>query len=132
MPPPAPIARSATPLWGEWPWCRTHPQCTRKLLEHASYPPQRKRWTTSVWGLRQGQEVSRAELAEREVRPPGLTSCPQDTRPTLWPGHRPFLPVMRSCRLAKLSITVGDVRSTGLNRYTNRRLLSDQLGYSRT
>jgi hypothetical protein len=34
------------------------------------------------WGHRQGQEVSRAERAEREERPARLTSCPQDTRPT--------------------------------------------------
>src|SRR3954470_8243180 len=34
------------------------------------------------WGHRQGQDVSRAERAEREERPARLTSCPQDTRPT--------------------------------------------------
>ena len=30
------------------------------------------------------------ELAESEERTSRPTSCPQDTRPTLWPGHRPL------------------------------------------
>jgi hypothetical protein len=37
---------------------------------------------SGFWGQRCGQEVSRAERAEREERPARLTSCPQDTRPT--------------------------------------------------
>src|SRR4051794_24576531 len=44
------------------------------------------------WEQRQGQEVGRAERAEREERPARPTSCPQDTRPTLWPAHRPLPP----------------------------------------
>src|SRR4051812_33223341 len=50
------------------------------------------------WGHRQGQEVSRAERAEREERPARLTSCPQDTRPT--PLARSQAPSSQSCAAA--------------------------------
>src|SRR3954464_12076023 len=93
-----------------------NPAATRTLF----LPTLSTRKSEHQWGHRQGQEVGRAERAEKEERLARPTSCPQDTRPPLWPGHRPFLPVMRSRRLAKLSITEGDVWSTGLNRYTNR------------
>ena len=84
------------------------------------------------WGHRQGQEVSRAERAEREERPARLTSCPQDTRPTLWPGHRPFLPVMRGRRPAKLSVHHRCAWCTALKRYAHRRPPGEQVGYSST
>src|SRR3954452_9821936 len=54
------------------------PAVTRLLF----LPPLFTRKSEQQWGHRQGQEVSRAERAEREERPARLTSCPQDTRPT--------------------------------------------------
>src|SRR3954468_5378883 len=93
-----------------------NPAFTRSLF----LPTLSTRASEHQWGHRQGQEVSRAELAEREERPARLTSCPQDTRPTFWPGHRPFLPVMRSRRLAKLSVRRRCASCTGQIRYTIR------------
>src|SRR5215218_9212924 len=49
---------------------------------------------SGFWGQRRGQEVGRAERAESEERTSWPTSCPQDTRPTLWPVYRPFLPAL--------------------------------------
>src|SRR3954453_2469618 len=54
------------------------PAVTRSLF----LPTLFTRKSERQWGHRQGQEVSRAELAEREERTARLTSCPQDTRPT--------------------------------------------------
>ena len=105
-----------------------HPAFTRTL----SLPTLSTRTSEHQWGRRQGQEVSRAERAEREERPARLTSCPQDTRPTLWPGHRPFLPVMRGRRPAKLSVHRRCARCTALRRYGCRRLFHDQQQSSRT
>src|SRR5690242_16678211 len=58
-PPPFALS-SATPLWGEWPCRRPHPQ------EHTEGARTRMVYTSTqevhnpVWGLRQGQEVGRA------------------------------------------------------------------------
>jgi hypothetical protein len=90
-----------------------HPASTRTLF----LPTLLTRKSEHQWGHRQGQEVSRAERAEREERPARLTSCPQDTRPTLWPGHRPFLPIMRGRRPAKLSVHRRCAWCTALRRY---------------
>src|SRR5215218_42292 len=61
------------------------------------------------WGHRQGQEVGRAERAEKEERLTRPTSCPQDTRPTLWPGHRP-LPSSHARPQAGLPVSAPEVR----------------------
>src|SRR4051794_23871847 len=62
------------------------PAVTRSLF----LPTLSTRKSERQWGQRQGQEVGRAERAEKEERLARPTSCPQDTRPTLWPGNRPF------------------------------------------
>ena len=54
------------------------------------FPPLHMLCMSGFWGQRRGQEVGRAERAESEERTSRPTSCPQDTRPTLWPGHRPL------------------------------------------
>jgi hypothetical protein len=93
-----------------------NPAFTRTL----SLPTLSTRASEHQWGRQQGQEVGRAERAEKEERLARPTSCPQDTRPTLWPGHRPFLPVMRGRRPAKLSVHRRCAWCTALRRYTYR------------
>jgi hypothetical protein len=119
-------ALASTPLWGEWPWRWTRPPMIPAVTRSFFLPTLFTRKSEHQWGHRQGQEVGRAERAEKEERLARPTSCPQDTRPTLWPGHRPFLPVMRGRKPAKLSSTTGAAWSTGLSRYTNRRTEGDQ------
>jgi hypothetical protein len=64
------------------------------------------------------RQLQGAERAEREERPARPTSCPQDTRPTLWPGHRP-LPPNHARPQAGLSVARPLVRlCTALKRYT--------------
>src|SRR3954453_12369732 len=70
------------------------PAVTRSLL----LPTLFTRKSEQQWGHRQGQEVSRAERAEREERPARLTSCPQDTRPT--PFGLVTVPSSQSCAAA--------------------------------
>src|SRR4051812_17315622 len=98
------------------------PAVTRSLF----LPTLFTRISEHQWGRRQGQEVGRAERAEKEERLARPTSSPQATRPTVWPGHRPFLPVMRSRRLASFAARQRRAWSTGLNRYAYRRTRDDQ------
>ena len=104
-----------------------NPAITRTL----SLPTLSTRTSEHQWGHRQGQEVSRAERAEREERPARLTSCPQDTRPTLWPASRPFLPVMRGRSPATLSVHRRCASCTALKRYAWRSPSGDQHPCSR-
>jgi hypothetical protein len=74
-------------------------------------------------GQRQGQEVGHAKPADSEERASGQTSCPEDTRPTLLPGHRPFLPAQWRRRASHTPLRRRCACCTGLTRYCFRSCL---------
>src|SRR5687768_3271568 len=99
-----------------------NPAFTRTLYLPTIYT----RASEHQWGHRQGQEVGRAERAEKEERLARPTSCPQDTRPTLWPGHRP-LPPNDAQPQAGQAVGAPEVRLLYRSyRYASRRPWDDQ------
>jgi hypothetical protein len=73
--PPLSRGSAILPLWGEWPRRCPLPFATFVLV-YFFFPPLLLLYMRGFWGQRCGQEVIRAERAEREERPARMTSCP--------------------------------------------------------
>ena len=104
-----------------------NPAFTRTL----SLPTLSTRTSEHQWGRRQGQEVSHAERAERELATgvADLLSAGHSPHP-LACSAGPFLPIMRSRRPASVCGSSPRASSTALRRYALRKPLCDQLACS--
>ena len=110
------MREAQSPLWGEWPWSWFRPNDYRSY-SFTSLPHPLNQEHQRVAGPTQRTGGRPREACGEGGTTVGANLLPGGPRPTLSPGHRPFLPAERSSSAATLPCAERCACCTGLKRY---------------